>query len=282
MKMQVFPMEASQCISLWRCFSSCEIAGAGLRETEQFSLPRLQQHCKEPALIRIRKRSNCICLAAVSTTVLQRETHILPVFLSNTFCIWSSDLADTSFKKRYKIFQVRQLPGDYYTAADAEGHKLFLLRSTLPYTKKLSSWPFILSWLPHCEQVMNFYDSTTSHWSCYVPLGKEKRGGGKRSQRAHRHLKICPFLFPKITLNQMSQNSIWKLLQGLIIINVSEAQNASYERGGRMYSGSPHLNSYSKSTVSYRLASLEGTEPSNGPETYVEVSQAILISPRAA
>lgn len=38
-----------------------------------------------------------------------------------------------------------------------------------------------------------------------------------------------------------------------------------------MYSDSPNLNSYSKSTVSYWLASLEGTEPSNRSETYVEV-----------
>lgn len=75
-----------------------------------------------------------------------------------------------------------------------------------------------------------------------------------------------------MTLNQMSQKFIWKLLQGLIIVNVSEPQNESYERDGRMYSDSPNLNSYSKSTVSYWPANLEGTEPSNGSETYVEVS----------
>lgn len=36
-----------------------------------------------------------------------------------------------------------------------------------------------------------------------------------------------------MTLNQMSQNFIWKLLQGFIIVNVSEPQNEPYERDGR-------------------------------------------------
>lgn len=70
----------------------------------------------------------------------------------------------------------------------------------------------------------------------------------------------------------MSQNFIWKLLQGLIIVNESESQNESYEGDGRMYWDSLNLNSYSESTVSYWLASVQGTQPSNGSETYVEVS----------
>lgn len=73
-------------------------------------------------------------------------------------------------------------------------------------------------------------------------------------------------------LNQMSQNFIWKLLHGLIIVNENESQNESYEADGRMCWDSLNLNSYSKSTVSYWLASVQGTQPSNGSETYVEVS----------
>lgn len=73
-------------------------------------------------------------------------------------------------------------------------------------------------------------------------------------------------------LSQMSQNFTWKLLQDLIMVNVSEPQNESHERDGRMYADSPNFCSYSKSTVSYWLASLKGIEPNNESETYVEVS----------
>lgn len=147
-------------------------------------------------------------LPLLCITLFFRERH------KSSQCSWAIHFTFgvltwlTFFKYIYIfIFRVRQLPGDYYTAADAEGHKLFLLRSTLPYTKKLSSWPFILSWLPCCEQVMNFYDFTTNHWSYYVPLGDEKWGGGKRSQPTYRHLKICPFLFHEMPLTRWAKIS---------------------------------------------------------------------------
>lgn len=63
----------------------------------------------------------------------------------------------------------------------------------------------------------------------------------------------------------MSQNLTWKLLADLITVNVSEPQNETHERNGRMYSDSPDFSSGSKSTVSYQQASLEGTEPRTDP-----------------
>lgn len=93
-KTQAFPIEASQCISLLRYFPSCEFADAGPREIEQFSFPWLEQHCRETVLIRMWKCSNCF-VSCCSPHHCSSETQILPVFLSNTFCTWSSDLADT-------------------------------------------------------------------------------------------------------------------------------------------------------------------------------------------
>lgn len=75
-----------------------------------------------------------------------------------------------------------------------------------------------------------------------------------------------------MTLNQKSQSFTWKLLWDLITVSVSEAQNESYKRDARMCPDSPNLNSYSKSTVSYWLASSEGKEPSSRSEAFVEVS----------
>lgn len=195
MKTQVFPIEVSQHISLQRHFPPCEIAAAGLRETEQFSLPQLEQHCKQPVLVRTRKCSSYVCDSPCSLHHCFSEGETNPPSVPGQYVLHLEFWLGWHFLKYTYIFRVRQLPGDYYTAADAEGHKLFLQRSTLHYAKKLSSWPFILSWHPHCEQVMNFYDFTTSHWSYYVPLGETKWGGGKRPQTAYRHLKVCPFCF---------------------------------------------------------------------------------------
>lgn len=93
----------------------------------------------------------------LSTPLLFRETH------KSSQRSWAIHFAFgvltwlTLFKEKKYISRVRQLPGDYYTAADAEGHRLFLLRSTLPYTKKLSSWPFILSWLWTSDEFLWFH-----------------------------------------------------------------------------------------------------------------------------
>lgn len=188
-------MEASQHISLQRHFSSLWNCSCRSERNGAIFSPltwaALQTACPHQNTQMFQLH---LWLSLLSTPLLFRgETN--PPSVPEQYILHLEFWLGWHFLKYTYIFRVRQLPGDYYTAADAEGHKLFLQRSTLPYTKKLSSWPFILPWLPHCEQVMNFYDFTTSHWSYYEPLGEKKWGGGKSSQTAYRHLKMCPFCF---------------------------------------------------------------------------------------